>query len=87
MRIQPNRREFLRNTGLGAGALALGPVAQQLRARAEGKVPKAPRFVFVVESNGLPPHHIVPSGITRTPRRQPTPNTTRARDRNAHPMP
>jgi len=70
MRIQPNRREFLRNTGLGAGALALGPVAQQLRARAEGKVPKASRFVFVVESNGLPPHHIAPEGITRKPRHQ-----------------
>ena len=39
MMMQPNRRDFLRNTGLGAGALALGPVAQQLRARAEGKAP------------------------------------------------
>ena len=70
MMMQPNRRDFLRNTGLGAGALALGPVAQQLRARAEGKAPNKLRFVFVVESNGLPPAQIAPEGITRKPRRQ-----------------
>ena len=70
MILESNRREFLRNTGLGAGALALGPVVQQLQARAEGKAPKAPRFVFVVESNGVRPEQIAPSGITRKPRRQ-----------------
>lgn len=70
MMMQPNRRDFLRNTGLGAGALALGPVVQQLRARAEGKSPDKLRFVFVVESNGLPPNQVAPEGITRKPRRQ-----------------
>lgn len=70
MNWNTNRREFLRNTGLGAGALALGPVAQQLKAHADGKAPKTPRFVFVVESNGLPPHQIAPEGITRKPRPQ-----------------
>ena len=70
MILESNRREFLRNTGLGAGALALGPVVQQLQARAEGKTPKTPRFVFVVESNGVRPEQIAPSGIARKPRRQ-----------------
>ena len=58
MILESNRREFLRNTGLGVGALALGPVVQQLQARAEGKGPKVPRFVFVVESNGVRPEQI-----------------------------
>ena len=70
MNWNANRRAFLRNTGLGAGALALGPVVQQLKARAKGKTPSAPRFVFVVESNGLPPNQIAPEGITRKPRHQ-----------------
>ncbi len=68
--LHSNRRDFLRNTGLGAGALTIGPVVQQLQARAEGRGPKAPRFVFVVESNGVRPEQIAPSGITRKARRQ-----------------
>ena len=65
-----SRREFLKGTGLGVGAVALSPVMQQLQARAAGVAPKAPRFVFVVESNGLPPAHVAPSGIKRGSRRQ-----------------
>lgn len=65
-----SRRQFLRNTGLGAGAFALGPTVQQLQARANGIVPDIPRFVFVVESNGLPPGQLAPSGLERKPRRQ-----------------
>lgn len=64
------RREFLRKSGLGAGALALGPVLAQLKARAAGIAPKRPRFVFVVESNGVRPEQMAPSGIERKPRRQ-----------------
>jgi hypothetical protein len=71
MKVNSSRREFLKTTSLGAGALALGPVLQQLEARAAGKAPaKAPRFVFVVESNGLPPQQLVPSGVQRKPRPQ-----------------
>lgn len=70
MKIDPSRREFLMNTGLGAGALALGPVLQQLEARAAGQPPKAPRFVFIVESNGVPPQQMAPSGIERKSRPQ-----------------
>ena len=70
MKIDANRRDFLRSTGLGVGALALGPVVQQLQARAKGKAPKVPRFVFVVESNGIPPEQMAPSGIKRKRRTQ-----------------
>ena len=65
-----SRRRFLSHTGLGAGGLALAPVLQQLQARAAGLAPDTPRFVFVVESNGLPPAQMAPSGIERKPRRQ-----------------
>lgn len=70
MNIHASRRDFLRNTGLGVGALALTPVISQLQARADGVEAKALRFVFVVESNGLPPQQLAPSGIERKPRRQ-----------------
>jgi len=70
MNLNANRREFLKNTSLGVGALALGPVVQQLQARAAGVAPKTPRFVFVVESNGVRPEQMAPSGIERKPRRQ-----------------
>jgi hypothetical protein len=70
MTLDSSRRHFLRNTGLGAGAVALGPVVQRLKAQADGINPKIPRFVFVVESNGLPPAQLAPSGIERKPRRQ-----------------
>ncbi len=70
MKLDSSRREFLRNTSLGVGALALGPVVSQLQARAAGGVPKMPRFVFVVESNGVPPQQMAPSGIKRGRRRQ-----------------
>ena len=70
MNFNLNRRNFLRNTGLGAGSLALAPIVQQLKARASGLGPKAPRFVFVVESNGVPPQQMAPSGVKRGARRQ-----------------
>ena len=70
MRFDSARRHFLRNSGLGVGALALGPVLSQLKARAAGRQPTAPRFVFVVESNGVRPEQMAPSGIERKPRRQ-----------------
>ena len=68
--LPSTRRSFLRNSGLGAGALALHPVVQQLQARAEGKGAQGLRFVFVVESNGLPPEQLAPGGIVRKRRRQ-----------------
>ena len=70
MRLDSTRRDFLRKTGLGVGSLVLGPVLQQLHARADGQGPSAPRFVFVVESNGVRPEQMAPSGIKRKPRHQ-----------------
>ncbi len=70
MKLHATRREFLKNSSLGVGALALGPVLEQLKARAAGLTPRTPRFVFVVESNGIPPQQMAPSGIKRSPRRQ-----------------
>ena len=70
MRLPSTRRDFLRSTGLGVGALTLGPVLRKLQARADGAATTAPRFVFVVESNGVPPMQMAPSGIKRKSRRQ-----------------
>ena len=44
MKFDSSRREFLKHTSLGAGALALSPVVHQLQARAAGVAPTAPRF-------------------------------------------
>ena len=70
MHLDLTRRNFLRSAGLGAGSLALAPIVQQLQARASGIAPNMPRFVFVVESNGVPPQQMAPSGIERKARRQ-----------------
>ena len=70
MNLDFNRRQFLGTTGLGVGSLALGPLVQRLQAQAAGIAPRAPRFVFVVESNGVRPEQMPPSGITRKPRDQ-----------------
>ena len=70
MNLDATRREFLRNTGLGVGALALGPVIGQLKARAAGVATETTRFVFVVESNGVRPEQMAPSGVERKARRQ-----------------
>jgi len=68
--LNTTRRQFLRNTGLGVGSVALSPILQQLQARAEGKIQNNLRFVFVVESNGLPPEQLSPEGVERKRRRQ-----------------
>lgn len=70
MILNTTRRQFLRNTGLGVGSVALSPILQQLQARADGKTPDSLRFVFVVESNGLPPEQLSPEGVERKRRRQ-----------------
>jgi hypothetical protein len=65
-----NRREILKGLTLGAGSLVLSPLLARLQARAAGLPVTAKRFVFVVESNGVPPAQLAPSGITRKPREQ-----------------
>jgi len=65
MIIIPNRRTFLEGVTLGAGAVVLQPVLQQLHAEAEGRA--APRrIVFFIEGNGMNPDHIQPVGIERS---------------------
>lgn len=60
-----DRRNFLKGTTLGAGALVLAPLVQLIEAQAAGTATKAKRFLFVVEGNGLPPHQVQPGGIAR----------------------
>ena len=59
----PSRRTFLNGLSLGTGGLLLNPILSQLRAEAAGVGRAAPRFVFVVEGNGLMPKQICPEGI------------------------
>jgi len=64
MTMNSNRRTFLKGVSLGAGAVVLQPVLQQLYAEAEGR--DAPRrIVFFVEGNGMSPDHIQPVGNER----------------------
>jgi hypothetical protein len=61
-----SRRRFLKGVSLGAGATFLGPILDSLEAQAAGKVPaSARRVVFMIESNGLFPHHVQPKGLDR----------------------
>jgi hypothetical protein len=58
------RRKAIRQLGLGTGALALAPFAQQLRAEAAGNSATPPkRFVFVIRSNGILNTEIQPVGL------------------------
>jgi Protein of unknown function (DUF1552) len=65
-----NRREVLKGMTLGAGSLLLSPILARIQTRAAGKPVTAKRFVFVVESNGVRPEQMAPSGIQRKPRPQ-----------------
>lgn len=56
-----NRRELLKGLSLGASGLVLQPFVDRLARAAEGQSP--PRFLFVVEGNGLPPKQVHPAGI------------------------
>ncbi|MFN4260263.1 MAG: DUF1552 domain-containing protein [Gemmataceae bacterium] len=65
-----SRRDALKTLGLSAGATFLTPILARLEAQAAGKLITAKRFVFVVESNGVRPEQLAPSGLTRKPRDQ-----------------
>jgi hypothetical protein len=63
--LNPNlitRRACLKGITLGAGAVVLQPFLNALAAEAKGQAPP-PRIVFVIESNGLWPYHILPKGV------------------------
>jgi hypothetical protein len=63
MKAMLSRRRFFRGITLGAGASLLGPLLQRVAAESAGVLPL--RFVFVLQSNGMNPNHIIPEGITR----------------------
>ena len=65
-----NRRDALKGISLGAGSLVLSPILSRLQAQAAGTADQPKRFVFVVESNGVPPDHVTPEGIKRGRREQ-----------------
>ena len=62
------RRDLLKGITLGAGATLLAPLLQRAHAAATKPSPK--RFVFVVESNGVRPEQLPPTGVTRKAREQ-----------------
>jgi hypothetical protein len=65
-----HRRDALKGLTLGAGSVLLSPILSRLQARAAGQEVAPKRFVFVVESNGVPPQQLAPSGHERKPRPQ-----------------
>lgn len=65
-----DRRAALKCLGLSAGATFLSPILNRLALQAAGQTVAAKRFVFVVESNGVRPEQLAPSGIKRNPRPQ-----------------
>lgn len=64
----PTRRDSLKTLGLAAGATLFQPILARLEARAAGAVAAPKRFVFVVESNGVRPEQLAPTGVERKPR-------------------
>jgi hypothetical protein len=65
-----DRRDALKNLGVSAGAAFLTPLLSCIEAQAAGKPVTAKRFVFVVESNGVRPEQLAPSGVKRDARKQ-----------------
>ncbi len=69
------RRTALKGLSLGAGASLLQPLLAQIVAQAaDGAAPKQ-RFVFVLQSNGINPNHIIPVGETLRKSNDPFPNS------------
>ena len=60
--MRVSRRNLLKGLTLGSGAMLLPPMAQRILANTEGKT-SAPRFVFVVQSNGFDAVQACPESI------------------------
>lgn len=65
-----HRRDVLKGMTLSAGGTLLAPILDKMQAFASGRAQAPKRFVFVVESNGVRPEQMAPSGIRRQPRPQ-----------------
>lgn len=61
MNSHSTRRTALKGLTLGAGASLLGPLLARVAAESAGVLPL--RFVFVLQSNGINPNHIIPTGL------------------------
>lgn len=71
------RRDILRGTALGAGTALMTPILSQLAAHAAGDSNAVrKRFVFIVQSNGLHPQHVLPTSIERPVRDKGIPKNT-----------
>ena len=65
--LTPNdldRRTCLKGISLGAGAVVLQPFLNALAAEARGETPPL-RVIFLMQGNGLWPHHVQPKGVDR----------------------
>jgi hypothetical protein len=60
--INQSRRTTLKGLSLGAGSILLAPMVQRVIANAEG-LPRPPRFVFVLQSNGFDAIQACPESI------------------------
>ncbi len=77
MTAVPTRRDILRGTALGAGTALLTPILSQLAAHAAGETAAIrKRFVFIVQSNGLHPQHVLPTSVERPVREKGIPKNT-----------
>ncbi len=69
MTTETTRRTMMKSVALGAGATLLTPILNDLAAHAAGdeKLAIRKRVVFVMQSNGINPAHLVPDGMNRRP--------------------
>ncbi len=66
MNVETTRRDLLKGLSLGAGATLLTPILHQLAAHAAGDTNAVRRrVVFVLQSNGMMPGHLRPSGVAK----------------------
>ena len=90
MTTQQTRRDLLKGVALGAGTTLLTPILGQLAAHAAGdeKAVHRKRIVFVMQSNGMNPAHLLPSGL-KVPQNGHWSNTTleelSLKDKTLHP--
>ena len=90
MNTETTRRAMLKGVALGAGVTLLTPILGQLAAHAAGddKTATRKRVVVVMQSNGMNPAHLLPSGL-QVPRGGHWTNTTledlTLKERTLHP--
>ncbi|VTS00783.1 DUF1552 domain-containing protein [Tuwongella immobilis] len=67
MNPELTRRAMLKQLSLTSGATLLSPILANIAAHAAGDAVAATpkRMVFIMQSNGMNPEHLLPSGLTR----------------------